>query len=149
MPLTTYTAGEVLTANSLNSNLQYLDADAIANFVSTSQTTTSTTYADLTTVSSVTVTTGTKALVTISCNAQNVTGGAQVFMSFAISGATTTAASDTYAAWYRNSSNYQTQLSATFPVTLTAGSNTFTTKFRVDTGTGIFLSRTIAVKVYS
>jgi hypothetical protein len=70
-------------------------------------------------------------------------------MSFDVSGATTTAASDTYAAWYRNGTNYQTQLSATFPVTLTAGSNTFTTKFRVNAGTGIFLSRTIAVKVYS
>lgn len=115
------------------------------NFVSTSQTTASTSYVDLATTSSVTVTTGTSALVTVSCNAQNLTGGASVYMSFAISGATTTAASDTYATWYRNSTNYQTALSNTFLVTLTAGSNTFTTKFRVDAGTGIFLSRNISV----
>lgn len=120
-------------------------ASGNGNFVSTSQTTASTTYVDLATVGAVTITTGTTALVTVSCNAQTATAGASVYMGFAVSGATTTAASDTYAAWYRNSSNYQTALSATFPVTLTAGSNTFTTKFRTDAGTATYLSRTIAV----
>ena len=120
-------------------------ASGAGTFVSTSQTTASASYVDLATVGAVTITTGTTALVTVSCNAQNVTAGASVYMGFAVSGATTTAASDTYAAWYRNSTNFQTQLSATFPVTLTAGSNTFTSKFRVDAGTGIYLSRNISV----
>jgi hypothetical protein len=120
-------------------------ASGAGNFVSTSQTTASTSYVDLATVGATTLTTGTSALVTVSCNAQNVTTGASVYMSFAVSGATTTAASDTYATWYRNSTNYQTALSNTFLVTLTAGSNTFTSKFRVDAGTGIFLSRNISV----
>ena len=120
-------------------------SSAAGTFVSTSQTTASTSYVDLATVGATTLTTGTSALVTVSCNAQNLTAGAIQYMGFAVSGATTTAASDTYAAFYRNSDNYQNQLSATFQVTLTAGSNTFTSKFRVDAGTGIFLSRNISV----
>lgn len=120
-----------------------------SNYVYTYQTTTSTSYVGLTTASSVTLTTGTKALVIISAQQNNSTVGANQYMSFAISGATTTAASDNYSANFRaTTANYGLTQTAVLPVTVTAGSNTFTTQFRVDTGTGQWGVRTITVLAY-
>ena len=120
-----------------------------SNYVYTYQTTTSASYVGLTTASSVTLTTGTKALVIISAQQNNTTVGANQYMSFAISGATTTAASDNYSTNFRaTTANYGLTQTAVLPVTLTAGSNTFTTQFRVDTGTGQWGIRTITVLAY-
>ena len=57
------------------------------------------------------------------------------------------AASDTQAYIVKNGTGSNTvQGSATFYVIgLTAGSNTFTAKYRVDAGTGTFANRTIVV----
>jgi hypothetical protein len=70
-------------------------------------------------------------------------------MGFAISGATTRAASDAQAlALVRGGSQgaVATQSSATFFVTgLTPGSTTFTAKYDVNGGTGTFANRTIVV----
>lgn len=122
------------------------------NYVATSQSTTSTTYVGLTTAQAVTVTTGTKALVSISASFQNAAGvnvGAR--MSFAISGATTVAASDEFSTGIAflgtGGGNYQVKNGATFLVTgLTAGSNTFTAQFLKGAGdTPGFAERTISV----
>jgi hypothetical protein len=116
--------------------------------VATSQTTTSTSYTDLATSGpAVTVKTDSKALVTLTCLVSNNGTNNNSYMGFAVSGATTVAAADTAALRVQASSNIPSlQLSVTIPVTgLTAGSNTFTAKYRVDGGTGTWQSRSISV----
>jgi len=122
------------------------------NYVATSQSTTSTSYTGLTTAGAVTLTTGTKALVSISASFQNAAGvNVGALMSFAISGATTVASSDQYSTGIAflatGGGNYQVKNGATFLVTgLTAGSNTFTTQFKKGAGdTPGFADRTINV----
>jgi hypothetical protein len=112
--------------------------------VLTLQTTTSTSYTDLATAGpAVTVTTGTKALVMI--NAQIYGGAGQLqYMSFAISGATTVAATDNFS--MANEGALTLSAGVTFLVTgLTAGSNTFTAKYRVTGGSGVYELRRITV----
>lgn len=119
--------------------------------VATSQTTTSTTYTDLTTAGpAITVTTGTTALVTIFCSgASSAVSGQGWFMGFAVSGATTVAAADASAIAVVNQdlANNAVQIGATFVVTgLTAGSNTFTAKYKASgTTTCTFSNRQIGV----
>lgn len=98
--------------------------------VNTQQTTTSSTYTDLSTVGpTVSIQTGTSALVTVSTMSYNNDGVYFAWMSFAVSGATTLAASDDYAAASRYGN--QTSVSKTFLLTgLTAGVNTFTAKYK-------------------
>lgn len=112
--------------------------------VLTQQGTTSTSYTDLATAGpSVTVTTGTKALVVINGESFNSTTQASS-MSFAVSGATTIAAANDSALL-----NYGTAdmgASQVFLLTsLTAGSNVFTAKYKVNGGTGTFANRRITV----
>jgi hypothetical protein len=117
--------------------------------VATSQTTTSTTYTDLATVGpTVTVTTGTTAYVILTSYFFNNTSGSASSMGFAVSGATTTAASDTQrlfaAGAIAGGEDYQ--MSAVYKVTLTAGSNTFTAKYKQALGgTSTFSNRTLMV----
>ena len=119
--------------------------------VATSQGTASTTYTDLATagpVATVTIPASGKALVIVTSSETNggTLGGA--FMGFAVSGATTVAATDTQAFSFVNGGNQaQTvQGSGTFYVSgLTAGSNTFTAKFRATVGTATFANRSITV----
>jgi len=110
-------------------------ANAVAR-VETNQFTGSTTYTDLTTSGpAVTLTTGTKALVIITANlyAQGTTQQAR--MSYAVSGASTIAASDDVCLFIRQTfsdNNQPIRASAASAITLTAGSNTFTAKYRWD-----------------
>jgi len=119
--------------------------------VATNENTTSGSYTDLTTVQSVTVTTGTRAIVFISTAIQNgATANAGGIMSFGISGATTRAAADITSIglrYFANASNLQLQFSGAFLVTgLTAGSNVFTAKFKAEGGiAAYFLNRRIQV----
>jgi hypothetical protein len=88
------------------------------------------------------------ALVIVTASETNSGSSGGAFMSFAVSGATTLAASDTRAFSFVNGGNQaQTvQGSATFYVTgLTAGSNTFTAKYRATVGTASFVNRSITV----
>ena len=117
--------------------------------VATAETTTSTSYTDLATSGpEVTVTTGTKALVIYTSEISNNTSNAYSNMSYAVSGATTIAALDTQSLFIRQTSSTTGQpfrASATSVVTLTAGSNTFTAKYRVNSGTATFQDRSIFV----
>jgi hypothetical protein len=100
--------------------------------IATQQTTVSTTYADLATSGpAVTLTTGTKALVIVTARV-GVGASEQAFMSYAVSGATTIAASDSTAArWVTvTQSNKQRWSCASMLTSLTAGSNTFTAKYK-------------------
>lgn len=119
------------------------------DFVSTNQTTTSTSYTDLATVGpAVTVTTGTKALVLFSSGGYNATTGAVLSASVAVSGATTLAASDDWALSRKQVSGGTDTLTfgqSVLLTGLTAGSNTFTMKYSVSGGTGNFNLRRINV----
>ena len=115
--------------------------------VATDQSTTSATYTDLSTAGpAVTLTTGTKALVIISIEGENDTINTSTFASVAVSGATTIAASDTIAMKWTLRENIENRFSvATRFTTLTAGSNTFTVKYRTAAGTASFGDREIIV----
>ena len=102
--------------------------------VTTGQSRSSNTYGDLATVGpSVTLTTGTKAMVIIGAFCQAASGW-WADMSYAVSGATTIAASDQWKVRVFDSSGDQQSFAST-QVSLTAGSNTFTAKY-ADTSNG-------------
>ena len=120
--------------------------------VETSQNTASTTYTDLTTAGpAVTLETGTVALVTISATVGEVTNDAgTIYASFAVSGATTIAASDANGILFQVlnvAGNPQASIARTFRITgLTAGSNTFTMKYRISAGSSVsYAARNITV----
>jgi hypothetical protein len=147
------TAGQVLTVNSGATAPEWatpgasVPANASAT-VATYQSTTSTSYTDLATSGpAVTLTTGTKALVIITGLLEDFDSGIEKWMSFAVSGATTIAASDTRAIVHNASTNNGRELraSATSVVTLTAGSNTFTAKYRTGAATAYYGDRDIFV----
>ena len=124
-------------------------SQAAVDYVATSQSATSASYTALATASAVTLTTGTRALVTVSCVATTNNTGITGRMGFSISGATTQAAADAYATAAKMTNGISQTMSASFPVTLTAGSNTFTTLFATDFGGNFTCSnRTISVLVY-
>jgi hypothetical protein len=119
--------------------------------VAASETTTGTAYGDLATVGpAVTVTVGAsgRALVTLSGDLSNDTVNMFSLLNYAVSGATTVAAADTNQRLVLLAAVAGQQIGAsrTFVVTgLTAGSNTFTMKYRVSAGTGTFIRRQITV----
>lgn len=129
------------------SGISALPSSATAT-VATSQTTTSGTYTDLATAGpAVTLTTGTKALAIMIAELNPATQQ-YCYMSAAVSGASTVAASDAWAAYIALVSGgiYSRQSSAKLFTGLTAGSNTFTAKYRTANGsTGGFLNREIIV----
>ena len=106
--------------------------------VATNQSTSSGSYTDLTTVGpSATLTTGTKVLVILSTW---IDGTANV--DFAISGATTRTASDTTSLQSSNVAPFRFSMARI--ITVTAGSNTFTMKYKAGSG-GSFEDRQISV----
>lgn len=101
------------------------------------------------TLPSVTVTTGTLAKVTVSCqSATNDTTGSQVYIAFKITGATTLDASDALAANGTNDANQPFVLIRTRLIGLTAGSNTFQMMAKVGSGTGSIFRPSILVDPY-
>lgn len=113
-----------------------------------SETTSSTSYTDLaTTGPAVTTTTDTRALLFWGAQMSNDTGGGLNSMSYAITGATAQSASDARAVRAESSAtgDVYRAFSADLVFGLTAGSNTFTAKYRVSTGTGTFLNRQLIV----
>lgn len=119
-------------------------ADAITAIgqalITTNQLTSSTSYTDLSTVGpTVTVTTGTTAIAIWGGRYDDDTNaGADGYMSVAVSGASTVAASDNYAAYGFQGfgGNNQLPIVTSYRFTgLTAGSNTFTAKYRRVGGT--------------
>lgn len=108
--------------------------------VSTTQYVSSTSYTDLGTVGpSVTITTGTSAIAVWGARYDdNTNAGADGWMSVAVSGATTLSASDSWSAYGFQGFGGDNQLPIVFSYKftgLTAGSNTFTAKYRRSGGT--------------
>ena len=114
--------------------------------VATSQSTSSATYTDLATAGpAVTLTTGTKVLVFTNTEVSTASGR-YVFADFAISGATTRAATDDTCVKAGDDTNaVQFRIGVANLMTVTAGSNTFTMKYRGNAGTNSFSNRTIVV----
>lgn len=139
------TAGRWFVATGANSLAERAISAAT---VDTAETTASSSFADLTTDGpAVTVTTGTTALVSMSCQIANNTAGGVGVTGFAVSGASAVAASDTTGLNFESSAaSDQARFGAFQLVTgLTAGSNTFKLRYRTLTGTGTFSRRQIGV----
>lgn len=125
-----------------------VDGRAISQgIIEAAETTTSTSFTDLATVGPrVTVTTGTRAFIALTCQMTNTNSGARAFAGFAVSGATTTAASDNTAIeWQPNNASQPARLSVYDLATLNPGDNTFTMQYRVGSQTGTFQHRRITV----
>jgi hypothetical protein len=140
----TWTTGEIVTAAMMNGvRDELLALQATSASIATAETTTSTTYVDLATVGpAITISTSTTVLVFIQAT-MSVNGVFNAFMGAAVSGATTLGASDTDAVNVVSSvANHTDRQGVAFRITgLTAGSNTFTAKYRVSGGTGSFANR--------
>lgn len=141
-----YTAGSLLTAQLLNS---ILSANSVQNFIGTNQTTSTTSYTDLSTVGpSVTINSqGGTALVFWSAGMfsgdATVRGG---YCDFAISGATTRAASDSSALIVTASNSGAGFRNMQFTwVAVNPGSNTFTLKYKSLSGSFAFQNRLLFV----
>jgi hypothetical protein len=108
--------------------------------------TTETQYVDLpTTGPVVSVITGTQAWVSLYCASLNSAGNA-AWMSYDVSGATTSAAADDRAVQLQNTGGQQIGVTILHNG-LTPGLNTFTAKYRISTsGTGLFNQRRLAVQ---
>ncbi len=130
------TAGSrLIVTDGANSIVERIPTAAI---VTTSEGTTSASFTDLATAGpAVTVTTGTLALVGVTCRATATAAGVRATMGFAVSSASTIAADE--------DSAYQSEISAVNDfngaawvglVVLTAGSNVFTAKYQNSGGTG-------------
>lgn len=112
--------------------------------VATSETSGSTSYTDLATAGpAVTVVTGTSALVTLSAQIKDSVADV-AWMAVAVSGASAVGAADSNAIEVVGTSAMS--VARTFKLAgLTAGSNTFTAKYRVVSGTGTWASRDITI----
>jgi len=108
--------------------------------------TNSTSYTDLTGGAAVSAT-GTAAIVCHFASLTVDTAGNRAYAAYRISGASTVAAGDSWALIHDVSGNGRTvKASVVFYHTgLTAGSNTFTQQFKVNGGTGTFLSRGLTI----
>jgi hypothetical protein len=120
------------------------------DFVNAGESTGSTSFTDLATPGpAVTATTGTMALVIVYGLVSIDTAGVSALMSYAVTGATAVAASDTRSVTYQPPSVAAARSLRASAMTvqdaLTPGSNTFTAKYRVTGGAGNFNNRRIAV----
>lgn len=122
------------------------------DFVTNPETTSSTSYTDLSTAGpSVTVTTGTKALVLFGAafRRTSASSSSSVRMSYEVSGATTRAADDNASlgaiGLWVDGNQYVKASSHSLETGLTPGSNTFTAKYRVSSGTGTWDDRVLTV----
>lgn len=128
-----------------------------SHYISTQQSTSATSYTNLSTTGpTVTVTTGTRALVLFSAGMNSTATDASMWVSVAVSGATTIAPADAIAILtdgvqgnFNFSGNPKDQHnrrgSAYLFTGLNAGSNTFTMQYKVGANTGHFHHREIIV----
>ena len=169
--LPTYTDGTALTAAMLNAIKGNINESAAAkattgaqyfvstaantlaartvdqDIVDTENTRTITTYGSLATNGpTVTMTTGTRALTWITSAMKTNVNGANAYVSINVSGASTIAPTDERGiTWQGDADRYERWTVCALFTTLTAGSNTLEHQYRVDTNTGSFKWRRIAV----
>lgn len=139
-------AGQYVVATAANA----LAARAVARAtVATTEPTASTSYVDINTVGPVvSVVTGPAALVFLKCGFDNNTANVGTFMSFAVTGASSIAASDANAINVAGlGASSRARIGGAFYVTgLTPGTNVFTAKYKVaSVSTGTFTQRDLTV----
>ncbi|MER5252894.1 hypothetical protein [Streptomyces sp. NPDC002855] len=121
------------------------------DFIATAESTTSTSYTNLTTTGpAVTVTTGTAALVDVGANMRSSLLAEGMYMGVTVSGATTLAAADALSLGFDGTPSASCQVLASKALIytgLTAGSNTFTAKYRSTAAgnTALYVNRRIIV----
>lgn len=116
--------------------------------ISTSQTTTSTSYTNLSTVGpAVTVETGTEALAFWTCDLSNSSADASTIVSVECKGTSNHPARDSWRSMNDGVPASQVSRASGFHrfEAITPGSNTFTMKYRVSSGTGTFADRHLFV----
>lgn len=145
-PAKAITPGSLIAVSDTN---QVAERTPTETFLATSDTTTSTSFGNLsaTTGPSVTVVTGPQAFVIVTCDLVCDTNGQSARATFQVSGASTVAAADTMALRnIRESVANNALFSGVFLVPLTPGSNTFTMQYRTSgTSTSTFANRRISV----
>ena len=145
-PAIATTGGRMIVTDGANSIVERVPS---FNFVSTSEGTTSTSFTDLSTSGpSVTVTCGTKALVIMSAQLSNAGAGSTSYVSFTVSGATTSTAQTGESLNYESGgANDRLQASRVVLDAVTAGSNTFKMVYKSSNGsqTATFASRFLIV----
>ena len=144
-PAKATTAGRLIVTAGANSIVERaIASDAIA----TTQTTGSTAFTDLATVGpSVTVTTGSSAILLWSALMSNSTAAANTYVDYAVSGATSRSPSDASSLRFKSDTGGQ-ELRAgqvMYEGGLTPGSNTFKLQYHVNGGTGSFGDRRLTV----
>jgi len=146
----TYLSADSSTATGLKWSAISASPTSASSFISDVNTSNSTSFTGLSTAQSVTLTTGTKVMVimTAKCQQQNE-NGIRSWMGYAISGATTVAASESKSSLWSNKNEPATSVydsrSSIFFETVTAGSNTFTMQVKVSSGTSYFQDRQLLV----
>jgi hypothetical protein len=141
---------EVLTEPRASAAYVPRDAVRTTNSGNSSESTTSTTYADLATAGpAVTADIGSSGaclvILTAAVQCNSTTNTHRAYMSFAVSGASALAASDLRSLNMIASAGLS-EVSAVRRITgLSAGSNTFTGKYRTDSGSGVFGRRELTV----
>jgi hypothetical protein len=116
--------------------------------IGTNETTTSVNYTDLATIGpAVTTVTGNSAIIFLKAGLENTGISASSFMGFEVTGASSLAASDTSAINIAGTAqNTRFRMGSAYMLnSLTAGTNTFTAKYKVGAGTGSFNQRQLAV----
>jgi hypothetical protein len=138
------TTGQVLTVSGGVPAWSTISTAPKVDYVNTtgSEGTSSTSYTALTTATEVTMTTGTKALVIFSAMVSPANAG---YLSVAVSGASTVAASDNNSAIFEGAGLTVTVGRPILFTGLTAGSNTFSMQFRANAGTASYSRRNIVV----
>jgi hypothetical protein len=139
------TAGTYFVGNGVNT---LVERSLTSDIVETSETTTSTSYTDLTTVGpTVTVTTGAEALIIVTADITNNTAGQSGRMTFEVSGSSTITANDIRAlrVTVPAAASGNMRASVVTHLDLTGGTNTFTAKYRASGGTASFANRRITV----
>lgn len=147
MPGKATTAGRWFISTGVNAIVERRIESAV---VATSQSTTSTSYTNLTTSGPAvsTVATGTRALVFFSASIDMTTASSQGFISYAVSGATTIASNDARSALsdgMPGSGNANAYGGCHMVTNLNSGNNTFTMQYRSSSGTVTFSDREIVV----
>lgn len=125
-------------------------AEVVSAKVATSESTTSVTFADLATVGpaiAVNIGAAGRALVLLDMQSNNSSVGQFARMAFAVSGATVRAAvaSEGPLTTGRDGAAFDTNHAAVLVTGLTPGVNTFTAKYAVSAGSGLFIERRIIV----
>ncbi|MCZ7440807.1 hypothetical protein O7598_31065 [Micromonospora sp. WMMC241] len=138
-------AGRLIVTTGLNS---VAERDVVSSAIATTQTTGSTSFVDLTTPGpTVTVTTGSAAILLWSALMSNSTANAKTYVDYTVSGASSRSAQDASALRFQSDSANQEARSGQvmFEGGLTPGSNTFKLQYHTNGGTGSFSDRRLTV----